>query len=177
MGRGRAVDAAGVGVLDGGRHRIVAAGGQSADDTGDVTYRAVLAQLGLGLDPGDLQLQADDGAQLALDERARRVVGRPGHVLPGRSQAGGFVFGCEAAYDVFDPPGVVVHDEPPVHVGGDVVPGGDHPAVLGLGRVPGRGHVGVGAADDGQRLAESRLTPLVVVAGHVPVQGAVGAGR
>src|ERR1700684_4612922 len=176
MGGGRAVDALGVGVLDGGRHRVVAAGGQAIDDAGDVAYRAVLAQLGLGLDPGDLRLQADDGTQLALDERARRVVGRPGHVLPGRSQAGGLVLGREAAYDVFDPPGGVVHDEAAVHVGGDVVPGGDHPAVLGLGRVPGRGHVGVGAADDGQRLAASWLTPLVVVAGHVPVQGTVGAG-
>src|SRR5580698_4525688 len=137
MGRGRAVDAAGVGVLDGGRHRIVAAGGQSADDAGDVAYRAVLAQLGLGLDPGDLQLQADDGAQLALDERARGVVRGPWHVLPGRGQPGGLVLGGQAADHVFDPLGVVVHDELTVYVGREVVPGGDDPAVFGLGRVPG----------------------------------------
>src|SRR4029077_8978542 len=59
---------------------------------------------------------------------------------------------------------------PAVHVGGEVVPGGDDPAVFGLGRVPGRGHIGVRAADDGQRLAVGWLAPLVVVPGHVPVQ-------
>jgi hypothetical protein len=67
-----------IGIGDGFGAAAVAARGQARHYAGDVGHRAVLAQLGLGLDPGDLKLQADDGAQLALDERARRVVHRPG---------------------------------------------------------------------------------------------------
>ena len=173
----RAVHTLGISIQDGGSHRIVAAGGQTAHDAGDVAHRAVLAQLGLGLDPGDLQLQADDGAQLALDERTRRVVRGPRHDLPGRGQPGGLVLGRQPPDHALDPGRIVVHDQLAVHVGRDVVPGGDDPAVLGLGGVPGRGHVGVRAADDGQRLTVGWLAPLVIVPGHVTVQSAVLAGR
>jgi len=72
-----------VGVLDGLRAAVVAPRGQAGHHARDVGHRAVLAQLGLGLDPGDPQLQADDGAQLSLDEGTRRVVHRPGGRLPG----------------------------------------------------------------------------------------------
>jgi len=72
-----------VGVLDGLRAAVVAPRGQAGHHARDVGHRAVLAQLGLGLDPGDPQLQADNGAQLALDEGTRRVVHRPGGRLPG----------------------------------------------------------------------------------------------
>src|SRR5205807_9250143 len=71
------------GMLDGFRTAVVAPPGQARHHARDVGYRAVLAQLGLGLDPGNPQLQADDGAQLALDEGTRRVVHRPGGRLPG----------------------------------------------------------------------------------------------
>jgi hypothetical protein len=70
-------------VLDGLCAAVVAPRGQAGHHTGDVGHRAVLAQLGLGLDPGDPQLQADDGAQLSLDEGTRRVVHGPGGRLPG----------------------------------------------------------------------------------------------
>jgi hypothetical protein len=70
-------------VLDGLRAAVVAPRGQAGHHARDDGHRAVLAQLGLGLDPGDLQLQADDGAELALDELARRVVYRPRGRLPG----------------------------------------------------------------------------------------------
>jgi hypothetical protein len=70
-------------VLDGLRAAVVAPPGQAGHHARDVGHRPVLAQLGLDLDPGDPQLQADDGAQLALDEGTRRVVHRPGGRLPG----------------------------------------------------------------------------------------------
>src|SRR6516165_10814644 len=78
---GPSVHALGVSLLDGGGAAVVAARGQALHHACDVARRAVLAQLGLGLDPGDVKLQADDGPQLALDERARRVVYRPRHLL------------------------------------------------------------------------------------------------
>jgi hypothetical protein len=158
-----------VGLLDRGGAALVAAAGQARHHARDVGHRAVLAQLGLGLDPGDLQLQADDGAQLALDELAGRVVDRPRRGLARALPPRGFVLGRQPPDHVLDPGRVVVHDQPAVHMRGHVVPGGDDPAVLSLGRVPGRGHVRVRAADDGQRFAPGGLAPLVVVAGDVAI--------
>jgi hypothetical protein len=57
----RAVLAGLVSALDGLRAAVVAPRGQAGHHARDVGHRAVLAQLGLGLDPGDLQFQADDG--------------------------------------------------------------------------------------------------------------------
>src|SRR5271166_5140028 len=160
---------------DGGRTAVITPRGQARHDAGDVGHRAVLAELGLGLDPDDLQLQADDGAQLAFDERAWRVVHRPGRRLARRGQPGRLVLGRQAPDDVLDPVRVVVHYEPAVDVRRDVVPGRDDPAVLPLRGVPGRRDVGVRAAHDGQRFTQSRLAPLVVVAGHMTVEGALPA--
>src|SRR5664280_3144933 len=76
---------------------------------------------------------------------------------------------------------VVMDDQPPVDMGGDVVPGRHHPTVFGLARVPGRRHVGVRPADDDQRRcfrrAGRRSPPLSVVPCDVPEQGAVFADR
>jgi hypothetical protein len=54
-----------------------------SDHALDVVGGPVLAELGLRLDPGDLQLDHDDGPQLPLDKGTRRVVHRPGMVTAG----------------------------------------------------------------------------------------------
>ena len=98
----------------------------------------------------DPQLDADDRPQLTGDE-ARRGRRPPTRV---RHRASCLV--GEPPDEFLDPRRIVVDDEPPVDVGGDVVPGRDDPAVLALARVPARGHVGVRAADDHQRSPSGR---------------------
>ena len=46
---------------------VTGLGTQAVDHSGDVVRHLVLAHLGLGLDPGDLQFEADRGPQLALE--------------------------------------------------------------------------------------------------------------
>jgi shikimate dehydrogenase len=164
--RALGVGALGVGALDQARAAVVAPLPQPGDHAGDVRDGPVLAELGLGLDAGDGELDADDGAQLPLDEVTGRVVHRPPAGIVR------LVLGGEAANDRLGPRGVVVHDQLAVHVGGHVVPRRHHAPMLGLGRVEGRGDVRVGAAHDHQRLAARGQLPLGVVARQVAVQGA-----
>jgi shikimate dehydrogenase len=138
---------------------------QAVDHASDVRDGPVLAELRLCLDAGDQQLDADDGAQLALDEGTGRVVHRP------RARIAGLVLGGEAADDRLGPRGVVVDDQLAVHVRGHVVPRWHHAAMLGLGRVERRRDVRVRAAHDRQRLAARGQLPLGVVARDVAVQG------
>src|SRR4051794_2230846 len=105
---------------------MVAAGRQPGDDAVDVGGRPVLAELGLGDDPADGELDTHDRAQLAGDERRRRVVDGP------RRRRAGLVLDGEPPDEGLDPGRVVVDDELAVDVRGDVVPGGYDPAVLGL---------------------------------------------
>jgi shikimate dehydrogenase len=152
-------------------HRVrdlgVAAVAQPVDHALDVGGRPVLAQLGLGLDPGDQQLDPHDGPELTGDELRRRVVHRPG------TCAGRLVLAGEAAHQILGPAGVVVHYETAVHVRGHVVPRRHDPAVLGLGRVPGRRDVRIRPADDRHRLPLCRKLPLRVVPRQVAVQRAM----
>src|ERR1700712_4777112 len=64
---------------DGGRAPVVGPGSPARDHTVDVRLGPVLAELELGLDAGDRHLDADDGAELTLDELRGRVVDRPGN--------------------------------------------------------------------------------------------------
>ena len=143
----------------------------AGDHAGDVRDGPVLAELGLGLDAGDQQLEADDGAQLPLDEGRGRVVHRP------RAGIGRLMLGGEAADDRLGPRGVIVDDQLAIHVRGHVVPRRYHAAVLGLGRVERGRDVRVRTAHDRQRLAARRQLPLGVVARDVAVQGAKLAAR
>src|SRR5262249_53018897 len=143
---------------------------EARDDALDVRLRLVLAELELGLDAADDQLDADDGAQLPLDELRRGLVYGPGLGTAVLVAVG------QAAYLRLDPGRIVVDDELSVHVRGDVVPGRHHPVVLGLGRVPRRRHVRLGPPDDHQGLALYRLAPLSVVAGQMPDEDALVAG-
>jgi shikimate dehydrogenase len=102
---------------------------QAVDHASDVRDGPVLAELRLRLDAGDQQLDADDGAQLALNEGTGRVVHRP------RARITGLVLGGEAADDRLGPRGVVVDDQLAVHVHGHVVPCRHHAAMLGFGCV------------------------------------------
>jgi shikimate dehydrogenase len=138
---------------------------QAVDHASDVSDGPVLAELRLGLDAGDQQLDADDGAQLALDVGTWRVVHRPW------ARITGLVLGGEAADDRLGPRGVVVDDQLTVHVRGHVVPRRHHAAMLGLGHVERGRDVRVRAAHDRQRLAARGQLPLGVVAREVPVQG------
>src|SRR4051812_49920002 len=52
---------------------VVGSGPKALDDARDVRRAPVLAQLPLGLDPPDLQLDPDDGPQLAGDIRLPRL--------------------------------------------------------------------------------------------------------
>jgi shikimate dehydrogenase len=151
--------------LDRVRGLEVAPRAQPGDHALDIGGGPVLAELGLRLDPADHQLHADDRAQLSLDEGPGRVVNRP------RMVPVGLVLGRQPPDQVLGPHRVVVHDELPVDVRGQVVPGRHHPTVLNLGRVPARGDVRIPRpAYDRERLAGDGELPLVVVPRHMPVQ-------
>jgi hypothetical protein len=150
--------------LDGVRTHRVAAFAQAGDYALDIGGGPVLAELGLRLDSGDQHLDSDDRPELAVDVGARRVVDRPRLGTPR------LVLDGEPADEVFLPRRVVVDGERPVDVRGHVIPGRHYPAVLGLGRVPGRANVGVGPADDRQRLAVGGEPPLVVVPRDMSLQ-------
>jgi shikimate dehydrogenase len=172
-----ALRAARVRALDQAGAAGVAPRPQAGDHARDVGDGPVLAELRLGLDAGDQQLDADDGAQLPLDEGTGRVVHRP------RAGIARLVLGGEAADDRLGPRGVIVDDQLAVHVRGHVVPRRYHAAMLSLGRVERGRNVRVRAAHDRQRLAARGQLPLGVVARDVAVQGtklaavAVLAGR
>src|SRR5262249_34834730 len=55
---------------------------ESRDHAGAIGFGPVLAHLPFALDPGDLNLDADDGAHLHLDEVRRRIVDGPGRGAP-----------------------------------------------------------------------------------------------
>src|SRR3954452_18332090 len=111
----------------GGPYRLgtgdVTSGEEARYDTVDIGLGSVLAELGLGLDPGDQQLDTDDRPQLPLDVRCRCVVDRP------RLRFAFLVMGGESADERLEPAHVVVHHELPVHVSRHVVPRRDHPVV------------------------------------------------
>ena len=80
---------------------------------------------------------------------SRRVVDRP------RARSRAASWRSLRAPDVdLDPGRVVVDDEPAVDVGGDVVPGRDHAAVLGFVAYQAGEMYAFGPADDGHRLAD-----------------------
>src|SRR5690242_3189139 len=140
-----------------GRERwAVTDGLEAIDRPDDVLLGAVLAELRLRLDPGDVDLQPDDRPELALDVGRGSVVDRP------RLGASGLMAVDECAHVPFAPGGVIVDDELAMEVDGDVVPRWDDAAVLPLRRVPRRRDVGVRAADDHHRLADRRGRPLAV---------------
>jgi len=83
------------------------------------------------------------------------------------------VVGRQPPDEGLEPADVVVDHEPAVDVGGDVVPGGDDPAVLAFCGIPRGRDVGIRAAHDDQRLAEGGCPPVLVVPGDVADQRAV----
>lgn len=87
-------------------------------------------------------------ADLTRDVVGRRVVNRP-RLRPDR-----LVMLGQAAHKGLDPGRVIVNYKLPVYVRDEVVPSGHHFAVLGLGRVERRRHVGIWAMHDDERLAK-----------------------
>ncbi len=153
-----------------GRHVVPILGSKAGDDALHVLGRSVLAELELGLDPADSELHPDDRPQLAVDVRLRRIVDRPSRI------SGGFVLAGQGADVPLHPIGVVVDGQLAVDMGRYVVPCRDHAAVLALRLVPGRRDVRVRTANDGHRLAQDGLLPVVVLAREVAAQQSVLAG-
>ena len=158
----------GVGSL--GRRLRLAPRIQARHDAVHIRCGPVLAQLGLGLDPGNHQFHAHDCPQLPGNETLRCVVHVPGVVEAGLVHAG------QPPDLPVQPNRIIMDHQPPVHMRRGVVPGGDNAPVLGLGRIPGRGNVGIRTLDDGQSLPGGGLGPLRVVPRQVPLQRAVLAG-
>ena len=108
------------------------AGAQPGHDAVNVGVGPVLAEFVLRLDPGDDKLDADDRAQLAGNVALGGIVDRPGLL------GAGFVVVGQPPDVAGEPGRIVMDDEVAVDVGRGVVPGGNDPSVLCLGRVPGR---------------------------------------
>lgn len=126
---------------------------KTRDHTLDVVGIAILGQLPGADEPVDRDLDPDDGTKLGLD-----VLRRGGIDLPGRGETGLVLSGQPADNPVHSRT-VVMHDEAPVGVDRDVVPGRYHLAISKHPRVEGRRDIGIRSPED-HECVTARVIPL-----------------
>ena len=147
----------------------VGGAGEAVRRAGPVGLALVLAEFALRLDGGDVQLDPDDRLELLIDELGGRVVHRPCLARTGRGGASLVVDG-EILDHLSFPRRVVVDLDRAVQVDELVVPRRHDLAVHGLGRIPTRRHVGIGARHDHQTLDAVDRAPVRIAASEVGAQ-------
>lgn len=141
--------------------------GEAGGDAGAVGRAAVLAELALAFERRDRHAQADDTAQLRLDELRRRIRDRPGRGALALVQIG------QAGDDVEQAGGIVEELDRAGSVDGDIVPGRHDLARFLFHSIPARRHIGVRACENGEAVADGWHVPLRVRLGEMPVEHAM----